>query len=45
MPSPTEIPADEITEWVEEMIEEVEISLWKHAEFERLYPLPDEAAA
>ena len=45
MSSPTETQADEITEWAEEMIEECEISLWKHAEFERLYPPPDEPAA
>ncbi|MES2179863.1 MAG: hypothetical protein V4550_18525 [Gemmatimonadota bacterium] len=32
-----------IHRWADQMIREIEESLAKHAEFERLYPEPDEA--
>lgn len=31
-------PADQILEWVDELLLEIEVSLAKHAEFVRLYP-------
>ncbi len=34
---------DAISKWARQMIREIEESLRKHAEFERLFPVQDEA--
>ena len=39
-PVVTEEPRDHISEWVDELMDEIYESLANHAEFERLYPAP-----
>ncbi len=38
----SEIGRDQIDDWTDELMDEIEVSLARHAEFVRLYPVPAE---
>ena len=41
-PVVTEEPRDHISEWVDELMDEIEESLAKHAKFVELFPTPED---